>query len=199
MKDTALLFVDIDGVFNKWFGIATNVNVGTIPGDIVDINLTEFLHRLISKANSKNHDIKIIGCSSWFLASKPEKNVEIIKRLKNHAKLEISDVVNNTGGYIGRCTAVLDYVVEHKPKYWCVIDDGDYYSSQEQITHPFFNDRPYYDIMLNVVAPHGRYGLSGHDLENILQVLGIVDTSFGSALNSKAVQLKFKEYLKGNV
>lgn len=122
-----ILFVDIDGVFNKLFGQATNVNVGTIPGDYMDVDLVKFVARQLNQVKRDGQEVKVVGCSSWFSPSRPEKNTKLFSRIKNETGFDIVDVVNDTGGWVGRTKAVLDYVVEHKPLYWCVVDDGDYY------------------------------------------------------------------------
>lgn len=196
MKDLRLLFVDIDGVFNKQFGMATNVNVGTIQGDFVDINLVKYLVRLINNAKNRGIFIKVVGCSSWFSSHRPEKNTVLFDRIRAETGLIIEDVVNDTGGWIGRCEAVLDYVVEHNPAYWCVVDDGNYYFSQNHIDHEFFKTKPYYDIRLNFVHTHGRYGMNNSDIEKTLQILGAIETRYASSLNSLRVQLDFENFIK---
>lgn len=197
MKDLRLLFVDIDGVFNKQFGMATNVNVGIIQGDFVDIDLVKYLARLILNAQKRGVFIKVVGCSSWFSSHRPEKNTILFDRIKAETGLVIEDVVGDTGGWIGRCAAVLDYVVQHNPTYWCVVDDGDYYHSQNHIGHEFFKTKPYYDIRLNFVHTHGRYGMSNSDMEKILQILGMVETRFANSLNSLRIRLDFENFIKG--
>lgn len=199
MKDLRLLFVDIDGVFNKQFGMATNVNVGIIQGDFVDVDLVKYLVRLIRNAQKKGVYIKVVGCSSWFSSHRPEKNTLLFKRIFDETGLLIEDVVKDTGGWVGRSAAVLDYVVEHKPTYWCVVDDGNYYHSQNHVGHKFFDNKPYYDIRLNFVHTHGRYGMSNNDIEKILQILGVVNTRYAGCLNALRVQQDFDSFLKGEL
>lgn len=188
-----ILFVDIDGVFNKQFGLHTHVNVGIIPGDVMDIDIVQFFARLLRPHSRNGLPVKIVGCSSWFSPHRPEKNETLFKRIAAETGLVISDVVSDTGGWIGRSKAVLDYVVEHNPTYWCVLDDGDYYYSQNHIGHTFFASKPYYDIRMHFVKPHGRYGMSNGDIENILQVLGLVTSAYGTSLNKRRILEKFEE------
>lgn len=190
-----ILFVDIDGVFNKLFGQATNVNVGTIPGDFMDVDLVKFVARMLRTNSSAGQDVKVVGCSSWFSPGRPEKNNKLFSRIESETRLVISDVVRDTGGWKGRCKAVLDYVVEHEPKYWCVIDDGDYYNGQLYVNHEFFKTQPYYNVKQNVVQTHGRYGMSNQDIESMLAILGLSDWNRG-VLNQRSIQLDFEEELK---
>lgn len=189
------LFLDIDGVFNYGFGRGTSVNVGTIPGDVVDVALVKFLARLLNKrVRDANSTLHVVGCSSWFSPSRPEKNAKLFQRFFSETGLQFTAVTRDTGGWIGRTKAVLDYLVEHKPKYWCVVDDGDYYNSMHYPNHPFFLDKPYYDIRQNFVHPHGRYGLSSRDIESILDVLGLTTTMYSDTilLNTKVIESKFQ-------
>jgi len=193
-QDLRLLFVDIDGVFNKSFGMSTNVNVGIIPGDVIDVELTKFIARSIYR-KTKNTDFRVIGCSSWFSTVRHEKNEILFKRIRSETGLNIVDVVDDTGGWIGRCRAVLDYVVEHNPTQWCVIDDGDYYHSQNHVGHAFFKNKPYYDIGQHVVKVNGRYGLSNHDIERMFAILGLAEGNYSGAINQTLIRNQFNRFL----
>jgi hypothetical protein len=197
MKNLRLLFIDIDGVFNKQYGMATNVNVGIIPGDVVDVDVVKYLARSLRNAHNKGAPIKVVGCSSWFSSHRHEKNSVLFDRIFKETGLKIEDVVTDTGGWKGRCKAILDYVVEHNPVYWCVVDDGDYYNSQHHLDHKFFKNKPYYDVQLNFVHVHGRYGIGNCDFEKIFQILGVINTSFANGLNALKVQKDFDSFLNG--
>lgn len=188
MKVSAI-FLDLCGVLNNYHIAMTDrdhllTNIGINEVDYVCTYKLELLKLIVSTAREQEIDLVIYGVSSWF----SYKFEEMQSAWAEHG-ITIKDKLH-TCGSPQRGISVLDKLVELKPDYFCILDDCQKYYPNV-IDHPFYSGRPYYDIQQHVVAPHGRYGLTDHEFERALQLLGLTDSNYTGRYNPKLVAEKF--------
>ena len=127
------LFLDIDGVLNCYSDseqlFLSEIENKSNPNfkiyksaDFVCCNKLKLLQEIATQAGCK-----VVGISSWFNSKRDPE--EIGKFLD----IEISDVVECTGGGIGRTKAIQKFLAENEHKSFVVLDD-------QQIGHNIFGE-----------------------------------------------------------
>jgi hypothetical protein len=173
-----ILFLDICDVLNTHgtFLQQTNVCLGKLKGDVIDRNRGLALSRILRHAERTGNPVHVIGVSSWFSSSQEmtEQDKEFLKRFDNELGLKISELSCMTGGGTSRTKGILDLLVKHKPKYWCILDDQDHWN---QPSHPFYDSKPYYDIGLHHVQPQ-RFAMNDNHFEQLVEVLALVQSNY---------------------
>lgn len=135
------VFLDIDGVLN---------NIETLSSDrCMTLDATRWADIQLSAKFSlwcKQHDILVIGTSSWFVGSDREDILKVSRFLD----IEIVDIISHCGGGHGRGLSVLDFVEKHGLENWAVLDDA----GGKMYTYPTVN-------------VNGRIGITNFDLLNL--------------------------------
>lgn len=172
------LYLDCDGVLNGSTKIDseyvyTHPQGSIMYGDPFNKYKVNLLSKLVLE-----HNIQVIGISSWFGGSMEPQVLKILSDCKEFT-LPIHRTSECTGGGISRCEAILDDVLLHKPEFWCILDDGErnYYRTN----HKFYEKQPYFDVRGRLVSPHGRYGLNEEHIEQIAMLLNITNRRFTEA------------------
>lgn len=177
-KFERILFLDICDVLNthNTYLQQTNVSLGKLKGDVIDRNRGLALARILRNAERTGNPVHVIGVSSWFSSSleMTEQDKAFLNRFDNELGLKISELSSKTGGGTSRTTGILDLLVKHKPRFWCILDDQDHYN---QPKHPFYADKPYYDIGLHHVKPQ-RFAMNDNHFEQLTEVLALVQSNY---------------------